>query len=85
MELGSFLKILYRHKYTLIIIPIIVVIITYFLVRNQPDAYVSDTQIATGLVDKTQQTLTSSNPAVGQAEISQDFDNLFRNFKNQKG
>lgn len=84
MELGSFLKILYRHKYTLIIIPIIVIIITYFLVRNQPDAYVSDTQIATGLVDKTQQTLTSSNPAIGQAEISQDFDNLIEILRSKR-
>ena len=84
MELGSFLKILYRHKYTLTIIPIIVIIITYFLVRNQPDAYVSDTQIATGLVDKTQQTLTNSNPAVGQAEISQDFDNLIEILKSKR-
>jgi uncharacterized protein involved in exopolysaccharide biosynthesis/Mrp family chromosome partitioning ATPase len=75
MELGSFLKILYRHKFTLIIIPLITVIITFFLVRNQPDSYTSQSQIATGLVDKSQQAL-NINASAQQSEISQDFDNL---------
>lgn len=82
MELGNFLKILYRHKFTLIIIPLITVIITFFLVRNQPNTYNSQSQIATGLVDKTQQGL--NNIGAQQSEISQDFDNLIEILKSKR-
>jgi succinoglycan biosynthesis transport protein ExoP len=83
MELGNFLKVLYRHKFTLIIVPILTVIIAYFLVRNQPDQYTSQSQIATGIVDKTQQAL--SDPASEQqSEITQDFDNLLEIIRSKK-
>ena len=83
MELGSFLKILYRHKFTLIIIPLITIIITFFLVRNQPDTYTSQSQIATGLVDKSQQAL-NANASAQQSEISQDFDNLIEILRSKR-
>jgi uncharacterized protein involved in exopolysaccharide biosynthesis/Mrp family chromosome partitioning ATPase len=83
MELGNFLKVLYRHKFTLIIVPILAVIIAYFLVRNQPDSYTSQAQIATGIVDKTQQTLSDGTTAQ-QSEVTQDFDNLLQIIRSKK-
>jgi len=83
MELGNFFKILSRHKLTLIIIPLLTIIITFFLVRNQPDTYSSETQIATGLVDQTQ-TLTTTNSGSPQSEINQDFDNLTQIIRSKK-
>lgn len=83
MELSNFFKILYRHKFTLIIIPLITVIITFFLVRNQPNTYTSQTQIATGLVDKTQQAF-NTNMGAQQSEISQDFDNLIEILRSKR-
>jgi succinoglycan biosynthesis transport protein ExoP len=82
MELGNFLKVLSRHKFTLIIIPILTIIITFFLVRNLPDTYTSETQIATGIVDQTQ---TLSN-TIGspESQISQDFDNLIQIIRSKK-
>jgi succinoglycan biosynthesis transport protein ExoP len=83
MELGDFLKVLSRHKLTLIIVPILAIIITYFLVRNQPSVYTSQTQIATGLVDKSQ-TVISDNGTTAQSEIAQDFDNLIEILRSKR-
>lgn len=83
MELGDFFKVLSRHKLTLIIVPIITIIITYFLVRYQPDTYTSQTQIATGLVDKSQAVITD-NGAAAESEISQDFDNLIEILRSKR-
>jgi uncharacterized protein involved in exopolysaccharide biosynthesis/Mrp family chromosome partitioning ATPase len=83
MELGDFFKVLSRHKLTLIIVPIIAIIITYFLVRNQPSVYTSQTQIATGLVDKTQ-TVLSDNATAEQSVIAQDFDNLIEILRSKR-
>jgi len=83
MELGNFIKVLYRHKFTLIIVPILTVIIAYFLVRSQSDVYTSQAQIATGLVDKTQQTLAGT-AVEQQSEVNQDFDNLLEIIRSKK-
>ncbi|GAA4319315.1 hypothetical protein GCM10023149_17960 [Mucilaginibacter gynuensis] len=82
MELSKFIKLLLKHKYTLIAIPVIAVIITYFLVRNQPDVYSSQAQIATGIVDQTQQVLNSENPQ--ESKISQEFSNLIEMMRSKK-
>ncbi|SDS88246.1 Uncharacterized protein involved in exopolysaccharide biosynthesis [Mucilaginibacter mallensis] len=85
MELGNYFKILSRHKLTLIIIPLITIIITYFLVRHQPDIYTSEAQIATGIVDKSQQALSNNNnEAQQESQIAQNFDNLIEIMRSKK-
>ncbi|WP_295767344.1 AAA family ATPase [uncultured Mucilaginibacter sp.] len=84
MDLGSFLKVLLRHKYTLILVPLVTVIITFFLVRNQPDSYLSGTQIATGIVDQTQKTLSASSEFLQDAQVSQEFGNLTAIMRSKK-
>ncbi|MVN90738.1 exopolysaccharide transport family protein [Mucilaginibacter aquatilis] len=84
MDLGSFLKVLLRHKYTLILVPLVTVIITFFLVRNQPDSYLSGTQIATGIVDQTQKTLSASSEFLQDAQVSQEFGNLTAVMRSKK-
>jgi succinoglycan biosynthesis transport protein ExoP len=84
MELGNYFKILSRHKLTLIIIPLLTIIITYFLVRNQPDTYTSESQIATGIVDKSQQALSNNNDAQQESQIAQNFDNLIEMMRSKK-
>lgn len=84
-EVYKFLRLLKKHRLTLIIIPAITVIITYFLVRNLPDSYVSQSQIATGIVDNTQQAvLTGDNSSKGWAEVNQEFSNLIEMMKLKK-
>ena len=75
MELGNFFKLLFKHKFTLIIIPIITIIISFFLVRNLPNVYQSESPLSTGLVDQTQQIL-SNNENTQESQINQEFSNL---------
>ncbi|WP_342646934.1 lipopolysaccharide biosynthesis protein [Mucilaginibacter sp. CSA2-8R] len=86
MDLSSFIKVLSRHKYTLIIVPIVAVIVTYFLVRNQPDTYLSSTLMSTGIVDQTQQGVGSSaaNAVLQDTRIQQEFNNLLAMIKSKK-
>ena len=75
MEIQKFFLLLNKRKYLLVIVPLVTVIITYFLVRKLPDTYKSKSRVSTGLVDQSQQFLESSK---GQDEnkISQQFSNL---------
>ncbi|EOR94989.1 hypothetical protein ADIARSV_1860 [Arcticibacter svalbardensis MN12-7] len=75
-EINRFLRLLKKHRLILIIVPAITVIITFFLVRNLPNSYVSQTQIATGIVDDTQSSLTGDAAAKSWSEVSQAFANL---------
>jgi succinoglycan biosynthesis transport protein ExoP len=74
-ELNKFFSLLKRYRLILIVVPIITVIITYFLVRNLPNSYISQAQIATGIVDETKPNLL--NEATPQAQqVVQEFSNL---------
>ncbi len=54
-QIFKFLHLLKKYRLTLIIVPIVTIVITFFLVRNLPNSYVSQAQISTGIVDETQQ------------------------------
>jgi len=82
MEFSDFFKILKRHKLTLIIVPVVTVIIAYFLVHNQPDSYSSAARIATGIVDQTQQLLNNNNAQ--ESQINQEFSNLTEMLRSKK-
>jgi succinoglycan biosynthesis transport protein ExoP len=83
MEFSNFLKILKKHKFTIVLIPAISVIITFFLVRNQPNLYTSQAKISTGIVDHTKKDLTDLiNPQ--ESEINQDFSNLMEMMRSKK-
>src|ERR1700761_6020541 len=86
MELGGYFSLLYRHRFTLIIVPILTIIITYLLVRSQPENYTSQAQVATGIVDKTQQALNdnTTSGSSSQDQIAQDFDNLIEIIRSKK-
>ncbi|MEJ7557801.1 MAG: lipopolysaccharide biosynthesis protein [Pedobacter sp.] len=75
-EINLFLRLLKKYLYILIIIPIIAVIVTFFLVRNLPDTYLSMAQISTGIVDETQNVLLTKEEATKTSEVSQKFANL---------
>ncbi|HKG07480.1 MAG TPA: hypothetical protein VKB19_13515 [Pedobacter sp.] len=79
-ELKKFLNLLKRNKLMLIMVPAIAVIITYFLVRNLPDSYVSQAQVATGIVDETRQTGLVQETLQAQ-QVVQEFSNLVASMK----
>ncbi len=76
-EVVQFLRLLQRNKVTLILVPLITVIVCYFLVRRLPDTYESHARIATGLVDKTDQVVTRAKDEQDQA-IARKFESLIQ-------
>lgn len=74
MELRKFLKLLIHRKWIIIGVPLLVIGITYLYVRNLPDTYNSHSRMSTGLVDKSQQILSSDG--FQENKINSDFSNL---------
>lgn len=84
MELSNFLSLLRKRKFILITVPLIAVIITYFLVRSLPDTYVSRGRIATGLVDETNQQFLDKQAGEQESKINQQFANLIQTMQLKK-
>jgi succinoglycan biosynthesis transport protein ExoP len=82
-EVLKFLNLLQKYRLTLIVVPIITIIVTYFLVRNLPSSYISQAQVATGIVDDTQLQSVLLQ-AAGRDEASQKFSNLMEGMKMNK-
>ncbi|TAF93588.1 MAG: lipopolysaccharide biosynthesis protein [Bacteroidetes bacterium] len=77
MEITNFLKLLHRQRYILIVVPVIAIVITFFLTRNLPNEYTSKAQVATGLVDQSAQIL-NSRIIDQESRIIQEFQNLIQ-------
>ncbi|MFC3559032.1 exopolysaccharide transport family protein [Pedobacter jamesrossensis] len=82
MDIKSFLKLVKKYKWVLILVPIIAVIITYFLVQNLPKQYSSEVQISTGLLDPSKKVISNENTDFFQ--INQQFSNIMEKFKMKK-
>lgn len=78
MELGHFIKFILKNLTVLILIPIVTVLITYFLVRSLPDLYSSQAQISTGIIDKSDEINLTDAPPLQQSEIEQKFSNFIQ-------
>ncbi|QEC66641.1 AAA family ATPase [Panacibacter ginsenosidivorans] len=76
IDFAAFIKLLFKRKFILIGIPLTAVIITYFLVRNMPDVYVSKARIATGIVDNSANLLDKNTKQ--ESEINLEFNNLIQ-------
>ena len=81
-ELKKFYNLLYRFKLIVISVPLITIIIAFFLVRNLPDQYVAEGQIATGIVDETQDLVTNVDKQ--ESSINREFSNLIEITRLQK-
>lgn len=76
MELKEFFKLLVKYKHVLVIVPLVTVIISFFLVRNLEDEYVSSSKIATGIVDETRQLLDPLASNIQETKVYGQFSNL---------
>ncbi|MGY4384246.1 succinoglycan biosynthesis transport protein ExoP [Pedobacter sp. UYP24] len=86
-EIKKFIYILRKYLLALIVVPILTVIVTYFLVRNMPDTYISQADMATGIVDETQQYQQQSLGQIGvlpNDQINQQFSNLMATMRIKK-
>lgn len=59
MDIKSFLKLVNRYKWLLIIVPIIAATVTYFLTKNLPKKYRSEARISTGILDPSKKLVSS--------------------------
>lgn len=76
MELANFLKVLLGYKKTLILIPMITVVVAFFLLRNLPKTYRSTSRIATGLVERQDEFINKN--VLMETKISQEFSNIIQ-------
>ncbi|WP_421943939.1 exopolysaccharide transport family protein [Pedobacter sp.] len=82
MDIKSLLKLINKYKWVLILVPIIAVVITYFLVQNLPKQYSSEVQISTGLLDVSKKIITNENTDF--FKINQQFSQIMEKFKMKK-
>nr|WP_121273066.1 Wzz/FepE/Etk N-terminal domain-containing protein [Pedobacter schmidteae] len=83
MDIKAFLKTLNKYKWILIFVPVVAAVITFFLVKNLPNQYSSEAQIATGLIDQSKQ-VASGNQNNDFFKISQQFSNIIERMKMRK-
>ena len=79
MEFSKFLKLLKKHKYGLLAIPILVMAISFFLTKSMPNVYFSSSRLSAGLtagsgVSIAQQIL--NNTDITETKINQTFSNV---------
>ena len=77
MELKNFFDILRKHKYPLMIIPFVIMIISFIIVKNKPNEYYSHARISAGLIDQTQKIFLDKDDQ-GENKINQSFSNLIQ-------
>lgn len=83
-EIKKFLWLLRKHRYTIIIIPVIAILITYYLVRNLPNSYVSQARISTGLVDDSRQAALLNAISPRGQEVVQEFSSIVEMMRMKK-
>lgn len=74
-EVYKFLRYLKKRWVILLTVPLVTLIITFLLVRNLPNTYISQAQLSTGLVDETQQTSITGQSIQGD-QVRQQFSNI---------
>ena len=84
MEGISFLSLLYRHKFLMIISSIIAVMITIKLTKNLPQSYSSKARMATGLVDQTEAQVLDSKSDPQESKINLEFATLIQSMQLKK-
>jgi polysaccharide biosynthesis transport protein len=77
MEAAKFVKLLKKHKWTLVAIPILVMATAFMLLRKQPDRYMSKATLSAGIVENTQSMILGKD-LLQEAKVSQQFSNLLQ-------
>lgn len=85
MEIGNFFNLLKKHRNIIIIVPLVFVIVSFFLVKNLPDVYDSHAEIATGIIDASRHLLDKDATAnVQEQQVDREFSNLIAIMKLKK-
>jgi uncharacterized protein involved in exopolysaccharide biosynthesis/Mrp family chromosome partitioning ATPase len=84
MDTSSYLSLVGRSKYVILIVVLASVVAGYFLIKKLPDEYISITQVATGIEDGSRNLLDKDNPNAQQDEMNREFANLTEIIKLKK-
>ncbi len=76
LELKKFFHLLWKYRVIIIVVPLTTIMISYFIVRNLPDVYRAQAQIATGIVDENQQMSFSEMAGMQESRVNQKFANM---------
>lgn len=74
-DINDFISLLKRHKYIILLLPVLTAVTTYFLVRKSPNVYSSKARIETGISDQASN-LLNDEAKPQKSEIDQKFTNL---------
>ncbi len=80
MDLIYFARVLLKRKFLLVSIPLLTIIITFFLVRNLPNVYKAEAELSTGLTE-------SSRVTIGDRQgpdLQQQFSNIIELMRSKK-
>jgi len=83
MELKKFLNILKRHRYGIAGIPVLVMLLTFFLTRKLPEVYTSKARLSAGITDGSQNVLGDKGN-VQESKINDEFSNLIQTMQLKK-
>jgi len=81
MDIRNFYILLKKHRVGLLLLPLMAMAVTTALVRNKPDSYRSEIQIATGIVDQSQSIAANDDGAGEDSKIDGKFANLIETIK----
>ena len=85
MESSSYLSLVNKYKYAILLIVLATLAAAFFLVKKLPEEYVSSTEVATGIVDASRHILDRDNTPQAQTdEITREFSNLTEIIKLKK-
>ncbi|CAN5510224.1 N/A [soil metagenome] len=85
MDLIGFLKILNKRKYIIAAVPLLSLVIAFFLTKNIPQVYRAQSQIATGITDEKKISLTTDEKGIGSFDdIQSRFSNLIEIIKSKQ-
>lgn len=80
MIFSKFIKLLKKHKYGLIVLPILAMAITFFLARKKPNVYSSQSRLSAGLTagsgSQLAQQLLNGEGVTPESRINQTFSNV---------
>lgn len=82
METKKLFKLLKRHVWLIILLPILALGITYLMVKDLPEEYKSEAQLSTGLADQSQQMTSAQN--MDYFRINQQFSSIIQMMKMKK-
>lgn len=84
MEIRNFFLLLRQYKLILIFVPLLALLVAYFVVKRMPDTYRAKMAIVTGIIDQKQQVIESQGAYGQEQKNNEEFINLLETIQSDK-